>query len=474
MKNGEKHRWKSWANIVNGFVAVTLGGFLNTAWSEDLPPPAASTSLEQRLSILERKLEIADENAAAKAKETPLVKVGAEGFQLQSADKNFSLKIRGLIQADSRQFIDDRTGSQTNQFLLRRVRPILEGTAYQYFNFLITPDFASNAKTVLYDAYLDMAPWPFAKLRVGKFKPPIGLEHLQSDPYLTFAERGLPSLLTPSRDTGLQLFGDLAGGMFSYAAALTNGVGDNNTNAMTSTATPIYSDTDNTDSKEATGRIVVKPFKNTETPFAGLGLGFSGSYSKNNIVNPSYSTPGQNSGIFTLAAPAINPPLSDGAHTRIAPDLNWYYHSVGFYSEYIRSSQVYRTGTARSKQTNQAGQIAASYVLTGEDASYTGVKPRKPFDPKNGTWGAVELAARYNVLYIDPDTFQRNIVSGTNTIQRATAWGVGVNWYLNSIVRFTTDYEQTTFDKGAAIGTTTNVIDRPNEKVIISRWQVYF
>ena len=175
MQNGESRRRSRWAAIVAGWVAVTLGGFQNRAWSEDLPAPSSAAqsagNLEQRVKVLERKLEIADENAAAKAKEAPGIKAGNEGFQLQSPDKAFFLKVRGLIQADSRQYVDDSDGTLINQFLLRRVRPILEGTIYRDFSFLIVPEFASDAKTALLDAYLDMAPWTFAKLRVGSSSP---------------------------------------------------------------------------------------------------------------------------------------------------------------------------------------------------------------------------------------------------------------------------------------------------------------
>jgi len=44
-------------------------------------------------------------------------------------------------------------------------------------------------------------------------------------------------------------------------------------------------------------------------------------------------------------------------------------------------------------------------VLTGEEASYKGVKPKRPFDLKNGAWGAFELAARYSQLHVDGDAF---------------------------------------------------------------------
>jgi phosphate-selective porin OprO/OprP len=461
-------RWRSWWAIVVGFVAVTLGGFRSTAWSEDVAPPAPAFQqekgdLEQRVRILERKLEVADENAAAKSAEGVNVTAGKEGFQIQSADKNFALKIRLLLQADSRFFIDDNAGNETDVFLIRRARPILEGALWGFASFRLTPDFASNAKTVLYDAYVDIAPWTFAKVRFGKFKPPIGLEHLQSDEYLAFAERAFPSNLVPSRDTGVQLFGDLFNGALSYAAAFTNGVGDNNVN--TTATAPVTSDTDNNDGKEGTARVAVKPFRNTSiSALQGLGIGFSGSYTKQLSVNPNYTTPGQIV-IFTPSAGAV----PDGAHSRLAPDINWYYHSVGLFGEVVQSKQVWRVGAVRKDIVNTAWQAGGSYVLTGEDASYTGVKPRKPFNPQNGTWGAFELAARYQQLYLDPDNFTGPAVTtAASSIQRAQSYGVGLNWYLSSAIRFTSDFDETTFDKGATSG------DRPNEKVVISRVQLLF
>jgi len=55
------------------------------------------------------------------------------------------------------------------------------------------------------------------------------------------------------------------------------------------------------------------------------------------------------------------------------------------------------------------------------------VKPRKSFDPKNGTWGAFEIAARFQGLYLDPDNFTQGVVTASGAAQRATAYGLGVN-----------------------------------------------
>ncbi len=462
-------RKRNWEAVVLAFVVVSLRGLLNKGWSEDLPSPATagqheSNDVEQRLRILERKREVSSEEPVVKGNEAAFLKADKDGFQIQSADKNFVLKIRALLQSDSRFFMDDKAGNQTDTFLIRRARPILEGTLFGYTRFRLAPDLASNGKTTLFDAYLDVAPWTFAKLRIGKFKPPIGLEHLQSDENLTFAERAFPSLLVPSRDTGIQLFGDVLNGALNYGASFTNGTGDNNVN--TSASAPVTADSDANDGKEGALRIAAKPFKNGERALLqGLGLGLAGSYAKEAGGAPTYVSPGQ---ISVFAAAAANTPIPDGEHVRIAADLNWYHRLLGFYSEWVQSSQVWRVGPVRSRIVNQAWQVAVSCVLTGEGADYSGVKPRKTFDPRKGTWGAFEVASRYQVLYLDPDNFTQNVVTSAGAVQRASAFGIGLNWYLNNNLRFTTDYDQTTFNKGAASG------DRPNEKVMISRWQLVF
>lgn len=449
---------RSWAAIVAGFVAVTLGGFHNKAWSEDIAPPQTLEqrleALDQKVKILERKNEVTQETADAKAKETTKASAAGDGFSLKSADGHFSFKLKALLQADGRFFIDDKNGNQTNTFLLRRVRPTFEATFFKDYDLLIVPEFANNSSTSLIDAYLDIHPWNFARLRAGKFKPPIGLEHLQSDPQTFFPERSLVSVILPGRDTGVQIHGEVSNGAAGYALAITNGLGDN---ASTG-------DVDTNDGKEGTARLWTKPFKNGNAALLqGLHVGFGSSYAKQNVAAPTYRTNGQVT-IFTPAATA----LQDGEKIRLAPELAWYYHSFGFLGEWAQSSQVYRIGSTRFRTVNQAWQAAIGYTLTGEDTTFNGVKPRKVFDPATGGWGAWQIVARYHVLYLDPENFDKAVVSGATSVQRATAYGAGVNWYLNPIVRISTEFEQTDFVKGATTG------NRAKEKLALTRLQVNF
>src|SRR5688500_18001975 len=169
--------------------------------------------LEQQIRVINRRDEISDEAATEKAKSAVSVSAGAGGFQIRSAETNFVLKIRGYLQADSRWFIDDEgAGSTANDtFLLRRVRPIFEGTVYDKFDYRLMLDFgsgvtANNANNAyVQDAYVNARLWPQLQIQAGKFKEPVGLERLQSGANLLFVERAYPTQLLPNRDVGLQL-----------------------------------------------------------------------------------------------------------------------------------------------------------------------------------------------------------------------------------------------------------------------------
>src|ERR1051325_2539831 len=85
--------------------------------------------LDQKVRILERNKELEAEASEAKARTQPSVTLGAGGLSVNTADTNFLLKIRGYVQADSRTFLgDDEAVKGNDTFLLRRVRPILEGS----------------------------------------------------------------------------------------------------------------------------------------------------------------------------------------------------------------------------------------------------------------------------------------------------------------------------------------------------------
>jgi phosphate-selective porin OprO/OprP len=159
--------------------------------------------------------------------------------------------------------------------------------------------------------------------------------------------------------------------------------------------------------------------------------------------------------------------VADGRHTRLSPQGYFYSGPFGLLAEYVQSKQEVRRGTVTTDLTHTSWQASASWVLSGGEASYRGVSPKKNFDPKNHTWGAFELAARYSKLDLDEDTFP-TYANPASSARSATAWAVGLNWYLNKSLKVMLDYEATQFDGGAATG------DREDENILFSRFQISF
>lgn len=434
-----------------------------------LPPSAwASQSVEERLEELEQEIrtlkrqrEVEQEVSAKKEKETPVVVAGDKGFALQSKDKSFEFKLRGYIQADSRSFLGDDSAPASDTFIARRIRPQFEGTLYKYVGFRFMPDFGSGV-TSIQDAYIDFKYWKSASLRFGKFKAPFGLERLQSGTALTFIERGLPTNLVPNRDLGVQLFGELFDGRLEYQVGVFNGVADG-----------ASADQDIADDKDLVARLFSTPFKESNHSWiSGLGLGAAVSFGEahGNATNtglPTYRSTGQQTAYSYLSGTGA--PFADGDRFRFSPQTYYSWGSFGLLGEYVFSQQAVRRGAVEDDLLSRAWQIAPSYVLTGEEASFKGVTPRHSFDPSKGTWGAFEVAARIGGLSTDDEAFSR-YVDPLRSANDLKSWGLGLNWYLNKNLKFQTNFDQTFFDGAQLSGGK----DREVENALFTRVQAAF
>ncbi|HEY8152944.1 MAG TPA: porin [Myxococcota bacterium] len=458
-------RWQAAA------IAIALLAAPPAARAEmDAETAARFQALEQELATVKRKLEVKEEADDAKAKLTPIVGAGKDGFFLRSPDgKAFQLRLRGYVQADTRWFEHgDSAGNDT--FALRRVRPIFEGTLLENIDFRIMPDFAGGSPT-LFDAYINLKYLPEAQLQIGKFKSPIGLERLQSATANTFVERGLPTFLVPTRDLGVQVWSDLREGMFSYAIGAFNGARDSGNADL--------NDIDTNDAKDVAARVFTQPFLETNwEALRGFGIGMGFSYgNENNQAAPSFRLAYDSGNFFayrgaTTGVGALPAVQADGAHLRLAPQGTWYWGPFGLLWEYTLSRQRLERGAGnRVTAANQSWQVAASYVLTGENATFKGVVPRADFAIDGSGWGAFELAARYGQLRIDHDVFPF-YADPAVAARGLDQWTIGANWYLNRWLRIVLNFENNTFNGGAApVGTDA---DRHSERVFLTRVQVNY
>ncbi|MDB5104204.1 MAG: oprP [Fibrobacteres bacterium] len=459
----------------------------DSAQPYDAPPSVES--LDEKIRILERKLELKDEEEDKKKSENATVTAGKDGFSLVSADKESALKFKFFQHIDGRYFLEDTASKLPNTLLVRRVRPVWEGNVGKYYNFRVMPEFSGTF--AILDAYSEIAFIPEARLRVGKSKTPIGLERIKSSQDMDIIEFSHTTSLTPNYDLGISLLGDLLDESVSYYAGVFNGAVDGTTR-----------DVDFNDDKDLIGRVFALPFKaGSIEPLRNLGIGFAASfgYRKGDLSTPetpAYRTEGQQT-FFSFRAVAdrassvafnnttkvvsntaavqgdTGTVRANGTGYRLNPQGYWYYGPFGLFGEWIASSQEYSKGGAnaglKKQLTSTAWQATANYVLTGESPSFKGLKPRHPlsFGETKG-FGALELVGRASRLKVDEDAFPV-FANPAASARQATTYSAGFNWYLSRYLKWSADYSWTAFEGGAAANR-----DRPEEKVFFSRIQTAF
>ncbi len=463
------------ALISAGLVSVAQAVEINDADFAALKKQLAD--LDQKVRVLEREREIDGEAATAATKALPKITLGAGGFSFGSADSNFVAQLHGVVQVDNRTFFNDGNVNGNDGFLLRRARPIISGTLFRDFDFNLTPDFGGSTVQIQ-DAWLSYRYAPWLQVQAGKFKSPVGLEHLQSDPVTTFNERSIITDLMPNRDLGVQLKGDVdvLKGVVSYGIGIFNGASDFNGTTFNSSVG---------DDRAFSGRLFLQPWKNSDVnALRGFGFGVGGSYIINNPatnsasgLTPGYTTDGQQR-FFTFNS-GVN---AHGTGWRISPQAYYYYGPFGLLAEYVISDQVSkRTAAVATPEIdlhNSAWQITGSWVLTGEEASYTGITPRHPFDPRNGQWGALQLVGRYASLDVDDAAFggasNVRLADPTKSASGAQAWSVGLNWYLNKSIRANLSYSRTTFSNYGGSSFAAGSVPAQPENILFSRLQLAF
>jgi phosphate-selective porin OprO/OprP len=415
---------------------------------------------------------------------TPVItSFGSDGFTLKSADGANVLRLRGNVSVDGRYFTDSYTPPTADTWLVRRLRPTLEGTIDGRYDFRIMPDFAMG-KSIVQDAWAAARVQPWLVLTFGKFKAPMGLERLQLEQFARFIEPALTADLLPYRDLGFKVGGAFGGGVLSYDVGVFDGVLDSgSTDGNTSP------DFNSTGKFTFEGRAFAKPFLDLDADFLrGLGLGVAGSYVNNrgtvtsattNALLASYKTTGQQP-LFsyrsdTLVSGAVNnATIAQGIERRLAPQFNYYYRSLGLLGEYVQvdqqvQRQVVATSVRHATLRHDAWQLQASFFLTGEDEGYEKAAPRR--DLGHGGLGALELVARYHAIHFDSAAFDgaaNSFANPATAVRDAHAVGVGINWYFNRNVKTQLDYEVTHFDGGFASG------NRPNEQVLTSQFALIF
>lgn len=383
------------------------------------------------------------------------------GLRLDSADKNFKLKLGGRVMVDFSVYDDedfnelgiDSDDNSEDGVEFRRVRLYNSGLIYGNVEYKLQMDFADANDPQFKDVYLglvnleDCLGCLFPSIRIGHFKQPVSLGELTSSKYITFMERSsLAQAFAPSRKTGIMLHDSLRGDQLTWAASYFG--------PTTSGDSP---DFDFDDGTGFAARVTWTPWYDCECDCNRLHLGASyASYSDLKGKRFRARPPTHRTTRFVNTGT-----ISDvEEYTTIGFEAALVYGPWSVQAEYMIANV---DSVSADDPTFNAWYVYASYWLTGEcrpykKGTFSRVKPCCNFlDNDCCCTGGWELKARYEYLDLTDGAFDGG---------EQTSLTVGVNWHLNPNTRFMFEYFTTTVDGtpagfdpdgsgGVAAGTTT-------------------
>jgi phosphate-selective porin OprO/OprP len=390
-------------------------------------------------------------------------------LSMQSADGQYSIALTGDVQFDGGAYLlhpaSPLSGPQrlTDGVNARRARIGVTGTAPGGWGFALVWDAGNSSDQtakgietaqIVYGGVKGMA------VEAGYSNTFFTLDQATGSNDLLFLERSTPTNIATSFNTGdarsnvgIRFFGDRywVGGYLTGPAS-----GDSHTLTQ--------------ERFGAFERVAVQAIK-TDDATLHLGVGFDQLLAAPNSGN---GTPA----VLTLSDQPemrIDPTVlvTTGTIGTAANPVKGGYvldlETAGNFRNFFWQGEYYhyaveRIGLAQSQFDGAYGQI--SWTITGEShaynpqaASYFRIVPRHNFSLKDGTWGAFELAARYDTINLNSNfTAGQNLSANPAAVDGGTqrALALGLNWYPNDLFRVMLDYNHITYDK--ANGTTNAAI----------------
>ncbi|WP_066681386.1 OprO/OprP family phosphate-selective porin [Caulobacter sp. CCH9-E1] len=452
------------AALIAGVSLLAAAGAASAQTTPPSPDEAAAriAALEAQLAALQQQVADLKAATAASFKDVRTTQAGATVSiaggkpTIVSGDGAYSATLHGVMQLDTAHYFQDKdlpavigNGRDLNNGTnFRRARLGVDGKFAKNFDYSILLDFGgagTDGSGVLQEIYLQYNYAPF-KVRVGAFAPNLGLEDAASTNGSLFPER--PSAAEAARglagaDRRIALQAQTVGERWILSGAVTGAkAGDGQT------------------FDEQLGylaRLAGTPLKGQDwlihvganasviaTPAQTAAL--SGAYPINIQDRPELRVDGQQ----LIGTGAIN--AKGARHYGLelaAQKANFLIQGEVFDYKIDRRNPAAGVSDPRFK----GWYVEGGWVLTGEARKYNTANfafdaptIANPFDPKKGKWGAWELAARYSVLDLN---HHEDAILAADRVRggEQTIWTAGLNWFPNSVTKFSLDYLDVDIDR---------------------------
>jgi phosphate-selective porin OprO/OprP len=311
-------------------------------------------------------------------------------------------------------------GDGTLDIARRRVG--VEGRIAERFDYQIEYEIAAREWR---DVYVDYRQFKTLQVRGGTFKLPFGLEENTSATNLDFVYRSLiSSRLAPGRDRGLAIHGSLWRDVISYEGGLFRHDGSNARPSATSVR--VFG------RRTLAARVLVQPFRSSQSSFRGLQFGAAVAGSE---VPPGFPAVRARTALdssFFKSDIWVN-----GTRRRTGLEIRWKPGRFSLQSEYMRLTDE------RRGQSVEDGDLSPLVAHGWYASSAYRVVRKRPL------WGAVDVAARYEMLAFgsaatgELSTSARADAVFGNTCRAMT---VGGNWVVNRWLKIQANIIRETLD----------------------------
>jgi phosphate-selective porin OprO and OprP len=314
----------------------------------------------------------------------------------------------------------------------------VEGTAFRKVEFEVAREIGHDfetknglsEKTPWRDVYANVRLTRAFQVEAGRFKLPFGREELSGETNRDFVYRSLAArVLSPGRDTGAMVHGQLARRLVGYQIGYFARDGDNGRTNSTEGGHEGFA-----------ARFVVKPFE--RLPWATIaplqvGIAAAGSSLDEQLGLRGRTVLGDD--VF------FDRVYVNGHRKRVGLEGEWAKGPMSLSTEYVSVSDGRKGmgfgGDDLPDVHSSAWYVAGTWSLTGE-AKHGRLEPRR--DLFGGGPGAVELAVRVEALRFDDVSYPGaafGFPSASSLLTNADrVTTVGVNWYFNRYVKAQTNF----------------------------------
>jgi len=451
------------------------------AWAQSANEPtddraARIAALEQRLAEIEAQLaDLRQSTAAESADDVRRVQAQAPQVTLNngrptitSADNSFRFALRGLVQYDLANYLQDdpttphnrrsdaaNPGDLNSGGNFRRARIGFEGTAYRDWNYALIYELGGSGTegsqiTQAYVEYAGWKPWENAaalRFRIGAWATPTGLEDATSNTDSLFLERAAIAELVRglAGGDGRTGFGLFANGDRWYGSLVATGATVANSGEF----------------DEQSGYLARVAF----LPLRGDNFGVHLGANLTGVLDPAdtNASPSTTQSLRLRERPELRVDGQRFVDTGAIPTESAIAYGLEFgaaWNNFYLSSEVFQIDLERSDGLPDPSfggwYVQGAWTFTGErrrwnaaNGGFAGIRPNRPFSLAENQWGAWEFGARYSVLDLNDNEGALGLAAPIGGVRggEQTITSLGLNWYPNNVIRFLLDYQWVEIDR---------------------------